>query len=781
LFRETEAAAIGAKKHELKTQLDVVGALAVLENKLNVGQDPIENSRLVLGMVLGNGYKDGVTTRLVASPQEKAVIERVVKKAAAHVRASFNVDAVDVSGAPAKAMEHVGTLNRWITGVVKKEPQFVYQAKRAEPYKTLDQAITDIGRAFAAIPMIQHAIRLIPDPLGFALAPILRQFIVCFAKLTPAEQAEIVRNYNAGDGDDDSLLHIAIGCNNIQAARQYIQQKIHLREEARRAEAARLAEIARREEEARRAEAARLAAERAGREAQAALDNYRRILDGAIARVVGRADYTAMLNELKTIGVQCFTNQVLDQKEQSDWIRTLILTFADVNDAAKNTLYTELGNFIRINHYGANANGFAAGRISDENKLMIAINMYFFLVEELAAGRIVIPPPPVAVQAPVPPPAIIQPPIGGAPPIVIPQGPWNFWAGPGRLGKDFVMPAGLNADEQEYVSFFMTRVMPKLVELRTANHITDNLVECVIRAASMGLVGMTEYPIYIEEFEKNLDEALRRPRHDGTLNVPGNGLIGPDQVADDIRAKRRFPLINDRNPFFRNIGPTYNPIKTFNSLHTEDEARAFVEEYNAVPAHQRAAKVVELKNKQKAKVESKLLGLPGAIRQTFQFLLDQNCAVPIWVRFIKGFDTSACYDGTYDRIAPIGTEITTSGDGTDQRPPNKIFAKMLNEIPANLADVITDAAKQAIVDRVKIDLGSPTPNPPADYFLHENLDPWFGVVGSRKIKDFVGNGPDGQCKLTDPQMLELIYWSHVMTDEFRLPPVKALEELFTTD
>jgi hypothetical protein len=230
IFREKEADAIVAKKRELRTQLDVVGALAVLENELNVGHDPIENSRLVLGMVLGNGYKDGVTTRLVASPQEKAIIERIVKKAAAHVRAPFNVGVGDVSGAPAKAMEHIGTLNRWITAVVaKKDPQFAYEAKRAEPYKTLDQIIDDIGRAFAANPMIQHAIRL-KDNRGDGV--IAKQFIVCFSKLTGGEQAAISKAYDDSmilaftQEDRDAEFHtIALQCQNKTQAIEFVRSQ----------------------------------------------------------------------------------------------------------------------------------------------------------------------------------------------------------------------------------------------------------------------------------------------------------------------------------------------------------------------------------------------------------------------------------------------------------------------------------------------------------------------------------------------------------------------------
>jgi hypothetical protein len=234
LFREKQAEAIAQKKGELRSQLDVVGALAVLEPGLD-GPDSIENSRLALGMMAGNGYKDGVTTRLVASLSDKAVIERIVKKAAAHVRAPFRVEIDNIWQAmpsPATA-QHVAILNRWVAGVVRKDPQFSYEPKRAERYKSLDVVINDICGSFVGKPannMIQHALVLSRDLHGGLIA---KNFILCFAGLSAAEKQEIVKAYEAAmrlaflpDQRDAELQALALQCQNRTQAKEFIRERI---------------------------------------------------------------------------------------------------------------------------------------------------------------------------------------------------------------------------------------------------------------------------------------------------------------------------------------------------------------------------------------------------------------------------------------------------------------------------------------------------------------------------------------------------------------------------
>ncbi len=347
-------------------------------------------------------------------------------------------------------------------------------------------------------------------------------------------------------------------------------------------------------------------------------------------------------------------------------------------------------------------------------------------------------------------------------------GPWDLWAG----RKRFVMPAGLKAEEQEYVSFFMEKVMPKLTALHAAGTLDDNAVETVIRAASMGLVGMTEQHIYMEAFERNLDAALAAPRPDGTLAAVGlTALITPDSVPGDIMAKRRFPAIVGANPFFRDIGPTPNIITTFDTIHIEDETKAFAKEYNKLPSVQRVGKVRELKERAKGTVLQKLGGLPQIIHQTFQFMLEKNCPDETWVRFISAFNTNGCYELVYDMIIVPGMEILASGDGKDGREPIKIFAKMLSNVPANLVAILGDDEMTAFVDVVKAASAGDAANPSAAFFGGTTLDRQFGgAANARLIRDSVGNGPDGSCKLKDAVMLELLYWSYVMSNHGIMPP-----------
>lgn len=497
-------------------------------------------------------------------------------------------------------------------------------------------------------------------------------------------------------------------------------------------------------------------------------ENYRQIVEESINKVKREnAAYGALLEELRNLGILCLNNQVYDQKEPADWLKTLILTFADLSADHRAILYAEIGNYIGevcnegVGMGAVNVPLFSKeGRMQDDQKLLVALNLYGYLGEQITYGRIVVPkvlpPPPAAV--------VVQ--SGGK---AIPRGPWIFWEDRG-VGKHFAMPAGLRAAEEEYVSFFMEKVMPKLALLHAAGKITDNLVDFVIRAASMGLIGLTEERVYLDAFESKLRDTFDAAGRDGDLVRPWSMLIAPDSVSPLIQAKRRFPAINNNNCFFRDLGPTFNLISTFFTLHTEDEAVALVEKYNALPRHERFGKADELKRQAISTVRDKLLGLPNLIRDTFGFLLEKNCGDDVWVRFIKGFNTNLCYDGTYDSIVPVGAEIVASGDGIDKRPPNKIFAKMLSDVPQKLQAVLTDENIEKFVNAVKKASGDDTANPSADFFARSTLERWFGVSGAKILRDFIGNGPDGGCKLTDAVMLELIYWAPVMSMEGVMPP-----------
>ncbi len=239
VFRAKKQAEINAKKVQLKTQLNVVGALGVLDDELLARQlDAVTFSKLVLGMMMGNGYRDGVTSGLKASAAERLVIERIVKKAASHMNGpNFAQNQIwAAQGNPAMQMQHLNVLNKWITEAAKAAPPcFNHDPHVAAPYQPLDQIITAICQSFNGGPsqaMIQHAQQLSQD-LGPDYSWPIKQFIVRFSTLTAAEQAEIVLAYNAYVitlGDDQIALSVlANECDTPHHARNFIQIKIEER------------------------------------------------------------------------------------------------------------------------------------------------------------------------------------------------------------------------------------------------------------------------------------------------------------------------------------------------------------------------------------------------------------------------------------------------------------------------------------------------------------------------------------------------------------------------
>lgn len=648
------------------------------------------------------------------------------------------------------------------------------QARRREKIQTIVAKYQQFPRNFA-----QELINAANNRNRFQDSRQFEEFILVFDQLTNEQQRQLADGY----ARLRSIDVIVRRCQTQQEANIYANE-LREAERLRRAEAERQRREA---EEARRVEAERQErirhAARAGAAADGGADqNYERILAGAIGRV-GGGQYRDMLNELKEIGKRCFANP--DQRELSEWIKTLILIFADITEQQRIMLADKLG---KIAYFTANNNenvsdiGLFINNRDNQQKLDIAVELYLFLDEKINDGTIVVQrndhAEPVQPEIPAD-----QPAAGGAA-APINRGPWNFWANQGRAGKPFNMPAALKPEEEQYVSFFMTSVMPKLQELRQNNRIRqDNYIECVIRAASMGLIGMAEQHIYLEAFERNLNSALENRGQDGKLRAPAySSLISPDSVHPEIMNKRRFPGVNNGSAFFSDIGPTVNLITTFNTIHTEDEARNFVNKYNELTVAERTeAKIQELKNQQRDLIIQKLIGLPTIIHDTFKFLLEKNCADDVWERFIKAFDTGNCYDGTYDQIMNVGSEIFSSGDGVDKRLPNKIFAEKLAQIDepknANLKGILTDAKREAFVNAIKAAPNNAAADPTVflarktlDTYFGERRDRWaLGPSDTDKIRDVVGKELNGNWKLTDPQMLALIYWSVVMI-EGTLPP-----------
>jgi hypothetical protein len=138
LFRAKEADKIAQSKNNLGTKLDVLGALTCLKEKLHKVPRTeisfIQFSRFVFGMLVGNGYPNGVTTTVRATPAEKIEIEKIVKEASIYVKKydfkEPNIWSTDVHYA-AQKMQHSNVLNSWWDGANRNEKLSI-QPKNAE-------------------------------------------------------------------------------------------------------------------------------------------------------------------------------------------------------------------------------------------------------------------------------------------------------------------------------------------------------------------------------------------------------------------------------------------------------------------------------------------------------------------------------------------------------------------------------------------------------------------------------------------------------------------------
>ncbi len=231
IFREMKKQEIATKKAEFNTKLDVVGALGVLENDLAAHIiDELTFSRYALGMMIGNGYPDGVTTGLKASDDERAIIERVVSRAAAHSRAlNFSPNQIWSANLSSRATnQHVDTLNR-LSLVALAEPFFEYEPKIPERYKSLDQIIHEICASFAGTPaaeLMGHAQTDIAEPTT-------KSFILTFPLLSEFEQSEIVEVFNKSKASDDfdkdaskAFTYISTFCNSRKSARDFVENVV---------------------------------------------------------------------------------------------------------------------------------------------------------------------------------------------------------------------------------------------------------------------------------------------------------------------------------------------------------------------------------------------------------------------------------------------------------------------------------------------------------------------------------------------------------------------------
>ncbi|MCX7353102.1 MAG: hypothetical protein NTW22_07575, partial [Proteobacteria bacterium] len=222
---------IDNKKVELGTDLDVVGALAIVEDDFdNHRVDPITFSRYALGMMIGNGYPDGVTTGLKASVDERAIIERVVSKAAAHSRnLQFAADQIwSANPSPRATNQHVDILNR-LSLVAPAEPYFEYVPQISERYKNLDSILHEICASFAGTPAAELMMYAQTD-----IADLTTQsFILTFSSLSEFEQAEIIDVFNKNKASDafdhdvgQAFVYIKTFCDTTAKAKDFIENSV---------------------------------------------------------------------------------------------------------------------------------------------------------------------------------------------------------------------------------------------------------------------------------------------------------------------------------------------------------------------------------------------------------------------------------------------------------------------------------------------------------------------------------------------------------------------------
>ena len=236
IFREMMKQEINTKKTELKTDLDVVGALAVVEDDFdNHRIDPITFSRYALGMMIGNGYPDGVTTGLKAKPSEEQVIKKIIQKAAAHGR-NLNFSADQIWSAKPRqdaVQKHAHILNGLsndlsndLSIVPPAEPSFEYKSRKSQKYD-LDQILKEICASFAGTPaaeLMNEAQKHSPDPTT-------KDFVLAFYLLSKFEQSEIIDMFNKYQTDErmdaeEAFNTLALSCTNVAQARLVVESHV---------------------------------------------------------------------------------------------------------------------------------------------------------------------------------------------------------------------------------------------------------------------------------------------------------------------------------------------------------------------------------------------------------------------------------------------------------------------------------------------------------------------------------------------------------------------------
>lgn len=377
---------------------------------------------------------------------------------------------------------------------------------------------------------------------------------------------------------------------------------------------------------------------------------------------------------------------------------------------------------------------------------------------------------------------------------------WHFWKGPtGRAParKHFNMPAGqaLTPRGIHFIEFFMNIVMPKLEELYYANKITSSDIAYVLRAAGMGLIGLEEQELYLIEFRNKLTSMIpimngkiTQYRERILIELPNYGY--PYQKFQDITATS--------HPF-KNLEVDNDPsVKTFYNIHAENQLLPYKNRYNNAVDERNITplKKNELENEAIDAFKEALGSLSHLIEIGFFQaieLKDENKLI----LFIKGCISTLCYDGTITSISEKAVELGLIGGETAAQGPvtkeeaEQQFATALKDLDSKpklkaIFEEIREGGNTKLdgfIKAAKLSAGASQYNhyPHLHFSFIEAafqvLPDFFGQENVELIREVVGKNAEGNCALTDAQILELIYWSAAAADGVT-PPDPDIAKLF---
>ncbi|MEI7494359.1 MAG: hypothetical protein WCJ92_07190 [Alphaproteobacteria bacterium] len=378
LFRAKEADKIAQSKNNLGTKLDVLGALTCLKEKLHKAPRAemsfIQFSRFVFGMLVGNGYPNGVTTTLRANPAEKVEIEKIVKEASVYVKKydfkEPNIWSADVNSAEQKE-QHAGVLNAWWDGANRNEKLSI-QPKNAEANAhDLDVDKQIFEGPYAEVPKVAMDALYKENMIN---APLILRFIEYFSKLSDAKK-EFILNYlqrNPTKQRADYLMtYIARELNKAIPPNAAVL----------------VAPVPAALPPAPPPVAIAVANPRAA---------YEALIQGNLS-----PDQREMLNEFITIAL----TPGIDEW-QTDIIKEFIRNYVQLADSHKRDAYVELGNFIepgfRQRRPGQREVDAFKALVNNGDKTQIIINLKWWLDDQIANHAFIL-------NAPVAPAAIIAP------------------------------------------------------------------------------------------------------------------------------------------------------------------------------------------------------------------------------------------------------------------------------------------------------------------------------------------------------------------------------------